>query len=212
MLPVDQMWMVAINPIYARTSASCRAELWHFRKRVYNIHMRIYGIYRTEHEWKWPNISSDVEGQELRIGYKTWILPVGGGVYYELVTADCFCSGPIYSVFSTWLLPSCHSVPPRCTTCPLPSPSSSSILPALQGSVCGWRRVGRPCPVRHLSLSPCDFRRCETRETSDGILVGGVPDIEPTSWLAHFELTWLNCPSNPTIAGCYASIFWEESV
>lgn len=86
----------------------------------------------------------------------------------------------------------------------LSSPISLVLLhlPALQGAVYGWRRLGSPCPARHLSLSPCDFRRCETRDTSDRILVGGLPDIKPTSWLAHRELAWLNYPRDPTSAGC----------
>lgn len=52
----------------------------------------------------------------------------------------------MYPSFSTWLLPSCHPVPPRCTTCPLPSPSSSSFQLSREVSAVGVDLAARVQP------------------------------------------------------------------
>lgn len=70
----------------------------------------------------------------------------GGRVGLERVTGDCFDSGLMYPSFSTWLLPSCHPVPPRCTTCPLPSPPSSSFQLSREVSAVGVDLAARVQP------------------------------------------------------------------
>ncbi|ROI15391.1 hypothetical protein DPX16_12943 [Anabarilius grahami] len=69
-----------------------------------------------------------------------------GRVGLERVTGDCFDSGLMYPSFSTWLLPSCHPVPPRCTTCPLPSSSSSTFQLSREVSAVGVDLAARVQP------------------------------------------------------------------